>query len=259
MESFPQYTKYVFHERSGWIVDTRGTTVPHSLVGIGHTAFLSPWSDPYVHFHKHSEEFYLLLHGELEFSIAGIRLTLQPHELLMVLPNIPHAIIGGKGRIEHFGIRAPFTSDKQIVSDIPADFPEATNSDREIKANWGCRIPLTATENQNCWLIGWGAIKQQSSHLILAYLNFSTHKLANAGIRTRLRMHYHKEAWEYYVALRGKKVLQIEDELVTVNAGEIVEVPPHVRHNVYRREAPYEGFTLRVPITDESDKVEDPQ
>jgi mannose-6-phosphate isomerase-like protein (cupin superfamily) len=70
-------------------------------------------------------------------------------------------------------------------------------------------------------------------------------------------MHYHRESWEYYLALKGKKILQIEEELVTVNAGEIVEVPPRVRHNIYRREAPYEGFTIRVPIIAENDKVED--
>jgi mannose-6-phosphate isomerase-like protein (cupin superfamily) len=55
----------------------------------------------------------------------------------------------------------------------------------------------------------------------------------------------------------GKKILQIEDDLVTVDSGEIVEIPPMVRHNVYHREAPYEGFTIRVPVTDGSDKVED--
>jgi mannose-6-phosphate isomerase-like protein (cupin superfamily) len=93
--------------------------------------------------------------------------------------------------------------------------------------------------------------------LILANLNFRTLQAANAGIGTRLRMHYHRESWEYYLALEGRKILQIEEELVNVDAGEIVEVPPRVRHNVYKRGAPYEGFTIRVPITSETDKVED--
>jgi len=57
--------------------------------------------------------------------------------------------------------------------------------------------------------------------------------------------------------LKGSKILQIEDELVKVDPGEILEVPPMFRHNVYRREAPYEGFTIRVPALSESDKVED--
>lgn len=252
-----RYTKYLFHGRSGGIVDQRVEPVPHNFLVLGHTASIPPWSDPNLHIHQHSEEFYLLLHGELEFYIAGARLTLQPHELLFVLPGVPHAVIGGRGRIEHFGFRAPSGNDKQVVSEIPVWIPSVDESDRELRREWGCRIALSSPENQNCWLVGWGAVKQQSKHLILAYLNFPTQEQANAGIGTRLRMHYHREAWEYYVALQGRKVLQIEDALVNVDAGEILGVPPRVRHNVHRRDAPYEGFTIRVPITGENDKVED--
>lgn len=258
MSGSSTYTKYVFQDRSGGIVDSRVTPVPHHLFGIGHTAFISPWSDPFLHLHQVGEEFYLLMHGELELCIAGAFVNLRPKELLMILPNVPHAIVGGHGKIEHFGFRAPFLNDKQNAGELPPRIPNASSqTERELKAEWGCRIPLAAPENQNCWLVGWGAAKHPSNHLILAYLNFPTLEAANAGIGTRLRMHYHKEAWEYYLALQGRKVLQIEEELVSVDAGEIVEVPPGVRHNVYRREAPYEGFTIRVPVTSESDKVED--
>ena len=176
----------------------------------------------------------------------------------MVLPHVPHAVLGGRGTIEHFGLRAPFLTGKKVVSELPAERPALDHTDRELQADWGCRIPLTAPENQNCWLLGWGAAKFPSRHLIFAYLNFPTHAAANAGIGTRLCMHYHRESWEYYVAFRGRKVLQIEEELVNVEAGEIVEIPPMVKHNMYSREAPYEGFAVRVPITEESDKVDDP-
>ena len=70
-------------------------------------------------------------------------------------------------------------------------------------------------------------------------------------------MHYHRESWEYYLALSGTKVLQIEDELVNVDSGEILEVPPIVRHTVHSRAGPYEVFTIRVPAMSQSDKVED--
>jgi mannose-6-phosphate isomerase-like protein (cupin superfamily) len=257
MSTSSNYTKYIFQDRSGGIVDSRVTPVPHTLFGIGHTAFIPPWKDPCVHLHRQSEEFYLLLHGELRLYINGAFVDLQPNELLMVLPQAPHAVVDGQGRIEYFGFRAPSLEDKQIVSDIPPWSPNSGPTERELKADWGCRIPLSAAENQNCWLFGWGAAKHPSRHLILAYLNFPTIEMANAGIGTRLRMHYHLKSWEYYVAIKGKKVLQIEEELVNVDTGEILEVPPGVRHNIYRREAPYEGFTIRVPIVSENDKVED--
>jgi len=258
MPTSSNFTKYIFQDRSGGIVDSRVTPVPHALFGIGHTAFVPPWQDPCVHVHQQSEEYYLLRHGELRLSIDGAFLDLLPNELLMIHPQVPHTIVGGQGRIEYFGFRAPYLNDKQTVGDIPSHIPNSLDRmKRELKADWGCRIPLTALENQNCWLIGWGAAKHSSRHLILAYLSFPTLEAANAGIGTRLRMHYHQKSWEYYVALRGRKVLQIEEELVRVDAGEILEVPPKVRHNIYHREAPYEGFTIRVPLLGEDDKVED--
>ena len=258
MSTSSNYTKYVFQDRSGGIVDPRVTPVPHSLFGIGHTAFLPPWSDPCLHLHQECEEFYLLRHGEMQLSVAGDFVDLRPNELLIILPQVPHAVMGGHGKIEYFGFRAPYLDDKKIVGELPPKFPDLpVQTERELKAEWGRRTPLTAPENQNCWLIGWGAAKYPSTHLILAYLNFRTFEAANAGIGTRLRMHYHRESWEYYFALQGRKVLQIENELVSVDEGETVEVPPRVRHNVYRREAPYEGFTIRVPSMSENDKVED--
>ena len=252
-----KYTKYIFQDRSGGIVDSRVTPVSHQLLGIGHTAFVHPWQDPYVHLHHGSEEFYLLLDGELRLYVDGTFVDLRPKELLMIWPRTPHAVVGGRGRIEYFGFRAPWHDDKQIVSDIPSWDPKFDPAERELNAEWGRRIPLSATENQNCWLFGWGAAKHPSRHLILAYLDFPTVEMANAGIGTRLRMHYHQQSWEYYVAIKGRKIIQIEEELVNVDAGEILEVPPMVRHNIYRREAPYQGFTIRVPIVGKDDKVED--
>jgi mannose-6-phosphate isomerase-like protein (cupin superfamily) len=200
----------------------------------------------------------LLLHGELGLYIAGAYVDLQPNELLMVLPQVPHAVLGGQGKIEYFGFRAPYLNDKQTVGEIPCrNSNPSSQTERELKAEWGCRIPLSTAENQNCWLIGWSAAKHPSRHLILTYLNFPTLESANTGIGSRLRMPYHQQSWEYYVALKGRKILQIEEELVNVDPGEILEVPPMVRHNVHSREAPYEGLTIQVPVLRENDKVED--
>ena len=80
MSTSSNYTKYIFQDRSGGIVDSRLTPVPHNLFGIGPTASISPWSDPCLHLHQGSEEFYLLMHGELELFIAGAFVNLQPVE-----------------------------------------------------------------------------------------------------------------------------------------------------------------------------------
>jgi len=35
--------------------------------------------------------------------------------------------------------------------------------------------------------------------------------------------------------------------MVEIRPGEILELPPQVRHTLYGRQAPYEGLTFRVP------------
>jgi len=86
-------------------------------------------------------------------------------------------------------------------------------------------------------------------------MNFPTTEAASAGIGTRHRLHLHQRSWEYYAVLKGTKTLRIEDELVEVKAGEILEVPPQVRHTLFGRQAPYVGFTCRVP-GELDDKIE---
>lgn len=123
----------------------------------------------------------------------------------------------------------------------------------ELRRGWGYRIPLQEPRNHNCWLTGLGAARFRSPCVLLAYLDFPTDDEANAGLGTRHRLHLHRQSWEYYVVLSGSKALLVEDEMVTIAAGEVLEIAPGVRHSLHRRQAPYRGFTFRVPILD--DKV----
>lgn len=91
--------------------------------------------------------------------------------------------------------------------------------------------------------------------MCLAYLSFPTDESSNAGRQSHShRLHLHKESWEYYTVLRGTRILQVEEELVEIDAGEILEVPPQVKHVLHATRTPFEGFTFRVPRLD--DKVE---
>ena len=247
--------KYSFRGCSGYLVTP--LEAGHELLAIRHSARVAPWVDPDVHVHQDSEELYVLLQGELALLVAGQLVTLRPMEVLMVKPRVPHAIVRGVGSIEHFGLRAPALGDRQAVDKAPAELhPASMEESRELRCDWGYRIPLKEERNQNCWLIGYGAARFPSSHLILAYLDFPTAEAANAGIGSRHRLHLHQASWEYYVVLEGAKTLQVEDELVTIRAGEMLEVPPGVRHTLHGRQAPYQGFTMRVPILAQDDKVE---
>ncbi len=245
----PTFSKYEFRDRSGYILTD-------ALLIFGHTAMVHPWADPQLHLHGNSEEYYLLIQGELLLLVVGSEVSCKPGELLVVRPGVPHAIVGGTGDIEHFGFRTLAGQDKQVADAIPNGLPEDAAAERELRKEWGYRIPLTRAENQNCWLLGNGTARFATTFMSFANLNFPTIESANAGVGTRHRLHLHQQSWEYYLSLKGTKTLQIEDEFVTISAGEILAVPPNVRHTLHSREAPYEGFTIRVPCLDRNDKVE---
>ncbi len=257
MPNHTKYARYTFRGRTGYVIAPDNPSVTQKRVTVGHTALVTPWSDPGIHLHQHSEEYYLLLQGELRILVAGVLVSLKPKEILLVRPQVPHAIVGGEGPIEHIGIRAPAYRDKQPVGDIPQEIPPMIDErERELRRDWGYRIPLGASSNQNCWLIGAGTARFQSLHLILAFLNFPTTEAASAGIGTRHRPHLHQTSWEYYGVLKGTKTLQIKNELVKIEAGEMLGIPPMTCHVLHSRQAPYEGFTFRVPVPDRHDKVE---
>jgi mannose-6-phosphate isomerase-like protein (cupin superfamily) len=88
----------------------------------------------------------------------------------------------------------------------------------------------------------------------LAYLDFPTDESADASWRSHPhQLHLHRESWEYYVVIAGNQALLIEDHLVEISAGEILEVSPGIRHVARSIGTPHQGFTLRVPRLD--DKV----
>jgi mannose-6-phosphate isomerase-like protein (cupin superfamily) len=242
-------TRVHFRPVTGYVVSH-----PQRLISIGHTALVAPWSDANIHQHESSEEFYLLLQGQLHLVVNDFRITLHPKELLMLRPGVPHAVIGGAGAIEYFGIRAPARDDKLVVGELVTEFPLLSEIERLISGEWGHRIPLDMPQHQNCWLVGAGSALYRSQHLAMAYLDFPTQESANAGIGTRHQLHYHQKSWEYYTVLNGEKVLLIEGEQVPIHAGEILAVPPYVKHTLYSRQAPFLGFTIRVPV-DLRDKV----
>jgi mannose-6-phosphate isomerase-like protein (cupin superfamily) len=245
-------SKYTFQGNTGYILPPGQCA--NGLVALGHTASVPPWADLDVHYHATAEEYFFLQQGELRFCIGALSLSLRANELLMVRPQIPHAIVGGLGPLEHFGIRAPAPPDRQSAGPIPQGLPLRFEDQREVSADWGWRACLSEPHNQNCWLVGLGQARLRSAHLSLAYLWFPTHEEANAGLGTRHRLHLHQRSWEYYVALEGTKTLLVEDQRVTLEPGELLEVPPGVKHTLYGRQAPYKGFTFRVPVLD--DKVE---
>jgi mannose-6-phosphate isomerase-like protein (cupin superfamily) len=237
---------------SGYLISSKDT--PDQLLTIRHSASVAPWADADVHAHERAEELYFLVEGRLKLLVADTQITLNDGELLLVKPQVAHAVVGGEGPIEHFLIRCPASQDRNSLSLLPDELPETTlENPRQLIEAWGYRIPLEAEGNQNCWLLGIGSARFRSDMLGLAYLRFDDQEEANAGLGVRHRPHFHRHSWEYYVVLEGTKTLEIDGELLALNAGEMAIVPAGVPHTLIGRQAPFRGFTMRAPLLD--DKV----
>jgi mannose-6-phosphate isomerase-like protein (cupin superfamily) len=248
------YSKYTFRDQTGYIVAPWIPGIDHEWVLIRHSASVQPWVDRDTHFHSESEEYYLVFQGELRLLVDGSVFTLRSNEALSVRPEVPHCVIGGTGPIEHFVLRMPGVDDRQSEGEIPLELPLVIGeAERQLQLDWGCRVPLTEPRYQNCWLFGVGQARFHSDLMCLAYLSFPTEESVEAD-RHPHRLHLHQQSWEYYTVLQGKRVLRVEDELVEIDAGEILEVAPGTRHVLCSTRVPFEGFTFRVPRLD--DKVE---
>jgi len=172
----------------------------------------------------------------------------------MIKPSVPHALVGGTGPIEHFALRMPAAEDRQVMNRTPGDAAAvAEGGKRVLQREWGCRVPLAEARYQNCWLFGVGQAHFRSDVMCLAYLDFPSAESLGADDH-RHRLHLHRESWEFYVVLQGTRVLRIEQELAEVSAGEVLAVPPWVKHVLHGTETPFVGFTFRTPLL--NDKVE---
>lgn len=60
-------------------------------------------------------------------------------------------------------------------------------------------------------------------------------------------MHAHGESDGAYLVLEGTITLQIQDEIINIESGEICFVPKGVFHAVTKVTVPYRGFVLRAP------------
>jgi mannose-6-phosphate isomerase-like protein (cupin superfamily) len=248
--------KYTFSGHIGYVVAPWVSNTSYDIVAIRHSANVEPWVDNDVHLHEDSDEFYFLLSGKLWLLVDDQLITLEPNEFLQVRKNISHAVVKGEGKIEHFIIRVPASEDRKVWGGIPEEMPElAQRQERELREDWGNRVSIENEENRDCWLFGIGQAKLHSPQMCLAYMRYPTQKVADGYKKAYHHCyHAHLESWEYYTVLAGAKTLRVEDEYVTVNAGEILEVPPGVKHIFHELKAPFEGFTFRTPVL--NDKIE---
>ena len=66
-------------------------------------------------------------------------------------------------------------------------------------------------------------------------------------------LHYHAESDECFIVLKGSIVVQVQDEVYTINAGEYCCFPIGMWHAVIETHPPVESLMIRAPSV--ADKV----
>jgi mannose-6-phosphate isomerase-like protein (cupin superfamily) len=240
---------YRFQGHSGYLIHpTLGST--HTRLALGHTAGLDPWQDNGLHLHHTAEEGFLLLGGRLDFVVANCLITLHPNEFLLIRPGVPHAIVGGQGKIEHFGIRAPAVKDKQEIGPLPQGLKPSYEDDRLVIQEWGTRIPLAQSQHQKDMFTRTGKAFFTSHCLSLGYFNIPTVDVADFYLQPCQGLSIPWELWDYFLVFQGSKTLRIEEELITIRAGELLEVPPHLKPTPYHIDVPCRGIIISVPAAE---------
>jgi len=71
--------------------------------------------DPYLHYHKKAEEYYISLEGSLTIQVNSNFIKVEPYQLLKINPKTPHGIVCVETPFRGFTIRVPLTLDDKVV------------------------------------------------------------------------------------------------------------------------------------------------
>ena len=252
----PDFTLYELDNKQGWILSSfkEQDDINYSpLLQFGRTNFCEPWQDPNFHSHTISLEIYLLIEGELWYIVNDIPIIMKGRSLLLVQPGVSHSIIGGKGKIQHFGMKIPHQKDEKIIDTKQRDISnflelmENGNIQSSLDPKFGFNINLNKKNNQNMWQLGIGQAIYYTEELCLAYVNFQSEEEWNA-VDHKEAYHFHEKSVEWYLTLIGKQEFLVADEIITATAGTLLRIHQRVPHKVVSRDYPFEGVTMRTPI-----------
>jgi mannose-6-phosphate isomerase-like protein (cupin superfamily) len=207
-------------------------------IGYNHQSF--SWHDETSHFHKSSEEYFIVLNGQLDFLIQNRQLSVKPGQLLSIRSGIEHQIIGGLTPIENFLIRVPGGGKDKISLPI-RDSRQVTSSSNNTEP-----VLLNIRQSFTDYLLGGCLPENHVNYSPL--LDFTCVWGVDPKSEWKNeQLHFHTLREEYYIVLRGRLDFAIESSTVSVNAGQILGVKPTTTHKVIGGKEPVDILFIRVP------------
>ncbi|NHJ49149.1 MAG: cupin domain-containing protein [Asgard group archaeon] len=249
---------YNLHDKGGWLLSpTYDDKFNSNFIQFGRTNFLDPWSDPAIHYHTTSQELYLVMHGELWLKVGDSSVVLKERNLLLVQPGIPHAVVGGKGSIQHFGLKIPCISDEKIVVREVTQYEKNSKplfiDSKDLDPKEGFIADFTQDDYRNCWVFGFGIAKYLTDEFSLAYMVFKDEN-EDTSLENYNDYHLHNSSEEWYFTFKGSQEILVNDENVVVSEGNLLRIGSGIPHKINKRQYPFEGMVLRAPLT-RDDKV----
>lgn len=235
--------RFAGDERHGYILGSRMPPTDPAYSGyldIGYNNHVStPWNDEISHFHKGSEEYFIVLQGQINMLVEDRSYPVQPRQLMGIRSGVAHRITGGVPPVQNFLIRVPGGGRDKIL------LPEG-NPNQPISVPYQEPILLNLHQRFTEYPLGACLPKRDPNYSPL--LDFTcvwgvdpVQEWANE------QRHFHTLREEYYIVLKGRLDFEIDSSIVSACAGEILGVKPPTAHRVIGGEGPVDVLFVRVP------------
>lgn len=250
-----KFVLYDLNEKKGWILSSfKDEEDIHfsPLLQLGRTNFCNPWEDQDFHHHTTSLELYLLNEGSLWVVVDGNSIKMDGCSLLVVQPGISHSVVGGEGKINHYGMKIPHSEDNKILDETPSNIQKLKEKmkfiteEATLESSVGFYVDFNKQANQNQWILGHGEARFKTAELCLAYMNFQNITDFETAQHPN-ELHYHKESTEWYLTLEGGQKLLVNNEEIVVQEGNLLRIKEYTPHKLLHYVYPFRGVTIRTP------------
>ncbi len=211
-----------------------------------------------IRIHTDSEYYIFVVIGKLKSIIHEDCISITSSEVIMVKPGYKVGFeayaINANTNIEFYTITTPNTKQPiEVNTSFHIVEPLNFEDQRELKREWGVRIPYNIETYRNKWLFGFGNVPVLSNHMIWGSVLLKNDEDARLMFENE-HYHYHSDSYEYYFCMDGKDVLLINGILISISKGEVLVVDPGVCHFRIQIQFPFDSIGFRVPLMPEGDK-----
>jgi mannose-6-phosphate isomerase-like protein (cupin superfamily) len=229
-------------EQQGYLL---GSRVPEDspaysqYLDIGYNQVSKPWRDEAPHYHSVSEEYFVVLQGQIDMLVEGEIVQVKPRELLAMRSEVTHQVIGGSAPIENFLFRVPGGGKDKVLA--PAGEPGGRATGQGSK-------PVLLDIHQRFSEYPLGACLPETHPFFSPLLDFTCVWGVDPALEwAQEQLHVHSVREEYYILLRGSLDFAIGTATVSVRAGQIFGVRPGAVHKVLGGNGPVDLLFVRVP------------